>query len=171
MATGFVVSALNHAFHDGGGKPKKPKAKECSTDIRRFYDDTEQSALERFLFGPSYVQGGGGAMELIAGGPVKATKWLLRLFGGKGGKSFFSNTKYTNKVLGQIKKGDFHAFPESVKAFESSGTITTIKGGDGITRQMLKIPGSYGGKQGFFEFIKDANGTINHRLFRPLKSQ
>jgi RHS repeat-associated protein len=81
--------------------------------------------------------------------------------------SFFSGTKYTNKVLGQIKKGDFHAFPESVKAFESNGVISTIKGGDGVTRQMLKIPGEYGGKKGFFEFIKEADGSINHRLFRP----
>jgi len=81
-------------------------------------------------------------------------------------KSFFSGTKYTDKVLGQIKKGDFHAFPESVKAFESSGVTSTIKGGDGITRQILKIPGEYGGKKGVFEFIKEANGSINHRLFK-----
>ena len=85
----------------------------------------------------------------------------------KTGKSFFEGTKYTNKVLGQMKKGDFHGFPEAVKAFESSGVITTIKGGDGVTRQILKIPGEYGSKKGFFEFIKEADGTINHRLFRP----
>lgn len=67
----------------------------------------------------------------------------------------------------EIKKKDFHSFPESVKAFESDGKISTIKGGDGVTRQMLKIPGEFGGKKGFFEFIKDADGSINHRLFRP----
>lgn len=65
-----------------------------------------------------------------------------------------------------MKKGDFHAFPESVEAFESNGVISTIKGGDGVTRQMLKIQGEYGGKKGFFEFIKEADGTINYRLFR-----
>ena len=83
------------------------------------------------------------------------------------GKSFFEGTKYTNKVMAQMRKGDFHAFPESVKAFESDGIITTIKGGDGGYRQLLKIPGEYGGKKGSFEFIKEANGEINHRLFRP----
>ena len=83
------------------------------------------------------------------------------------GESFFDNTKYTDKVLGQMKTGDFHAFPKSVEAFELNGTISTIKGGDGIFRQMLKIPGEYGGKRGFFEFIKELDGTINHRLFRP----
>ena len=94
----------------------------------------------------------------------KGVRWI-----GRGSKSFFKGTKYTNKVLGQIKRGDFHAFPESVKAFENAGKITTIKGGDGVTRQMLKISGSYRGKQGFFEFIKNSDGYINHRLFRPLK--
>ncbi|MFR5957863.1 MAG: hypothetical protein ACLUHB_17315 [Odoribacter splanchnicus] len=50
-------------------------------------------------------------------------------------------------------------------AFESNGFITTIKGGDGIVREMLKIPGGYKGRKGFFEFIKEFDGTINHRLF------
>jgi hypothetical protein len=27
------------------------------------------------------------------------------------------------------------------------------------------MSGSYGGKSGTFEFIKDANGVINHRYF------
>ena len=64
--------------------------------------------------------------------------------------------------------GDFHAFPESVTAFENSGVVSQLKGGDGILREMLKIPGRYRGKTGFFEFIKEANGEINHRLFRAL---
>ena len=91
----------------------------------------------------------------------------VRASAAKPSTSFFYGTKYTNKVLGQMKKGDFHGFPESVKAFEADGIITTIKGGDRVTRQMLKIPGEYGGKKGFFEFIKEADGSINHRLFRP----
>lgn len=66
-----------------------------------------------------------------------------------------------------MKTESFHAFPESVKAFEKSGVVSKITGGDGITRQMLKIPGEYGGRKGFFEFIKEADGSINHRFFRP----
>lgn len=84
-----------------------------------------------------------------------------------GTKSFFDNTKYTDKVLAQMKSGDFHSFPKSVEAFELNGTVSTIKGGDGVLRQMLKIPGEYGTRKGFFEFIKELDGTINHRLFRP----
>ena len=70
-----------------------------------------------------------------------------------------------------MKKGDFHAFPESVKAFEKSGIVSTIKGGDGVARGMLKIPGKYKGRQGFFEFIKESSGSINHRLFKPTKGK
>jgi hypothetical protein len=64
--------------------------------------------------------------------------------------------------------GEFHAFPESVRAFESAGTVRTVVGGDKVTRQMLEIPGSYGtGGSGVFQFIKNPDGTINHRLFVP----
>ncbi|WP_207388856.1 DUF6862 domain-containing protein [Stutzerimonas kirkiae] len=84
---------------------------------------------------------------------------------------FFAGTKYTDKVLGQIKTGDLHAFPESVKAFQEAGQITKITGGDGVVRDMLKIPGEYRGKQGVFEFIKEPDGSINHRLFKPNPGQ
>jgi hypothetical protein len=103
----------------------------------------------------------GGELLSIIGRGYKALR------GAKAGSSFFSGTKYTNKVLGQMKTEAFHAFPESVTAFEKSGVISTIKGGDGLMRQILKIPGEYGGKKGFFEFIKEADGAINHRFFRP----
>jgi len=83
-------------------------------------------------------------------------------------EDFFAGTKYTGKVLGQMKKGDFHAFPKSVEGFQGAGKVTTITGGDGVRRSMLKIPGDYRGRTGVFEFIKEADGTINHRLFRPL---
>lgn len=110
---------------------------------------------------------GFGAIPVMPKG-LGATKGLgLIDDAAKGGSSFFSGTKYTNKVLGQMKTEPFHAFPESVTAFENSGIISTIKGGDGVTRQMLKIPGEYGGKKGFFEFLKEADGSINHRFFRP----
>ncbi|MBQ0142607.1 MAG: hypothetical protein KBT06_07405 [Prevotellaceae bacterium] len=80
-------------------------------------------------------------------------------------ESFFSNTKYTKKVQNQIKSGDFHSFPSSVEAFESSGVVEIIQGGDGIIRSKLSIPGYYRGRKGVFEFIKEPNGYINHRLF------
>ena len=86
-------------------------------------------------------------------------------------KDFFAGTKYTDKVLGQMNQGDFHAFPESVKGFQDAGQLSKLTGGDGVVRDMLKIPGGYKGKDGIFEFIKEADGSINHRLFRPNPGQ
>ena len=62
-----------------------------------------------------------------------------------------------------------HAFPEHVTAFQDAGTVTKITGGDGIVRDMLKIPGEYRGETGCFEFIKEADGAIYHRYFNPTK--
>lgn len=68
-----------------------------------------------------------------------------------------------------MQKGDLHAFPELVKNFEKYGKVENVTGGDGVVREMLKIPGHYKGKNGFFEFIKEADGTINHRFFNPIR--
>jgi RHS repeat-associated protein len=93
---------------------------------------------------------------------------------GGGATSFFEGASYTEKVVEQMSRGagEFHSFPESVTAFESSGNLSTITGGDGLVREMLEIPGSYasgkgGWYDGVFQFIKDADGSINHRLFVP----
>lgn len=86
-------------------------------------------------------------------------------------KSFFEGTNYTSKVLNQMQggAGEFHSFPESVRAFESAGSVRSITGGDGIVREILEIPGSYSGRDGLFQFIKNQDATINHRLFVPNK--
>ena len=65
--------------------------------------------------------------------------------------------------------GEFHSFPESVRAFESAGSVKPITGADGIAREMLEIPGSHptsGGtwKDGIFQFINEIDGAINQRL-------
>ncbi len=104
------------------------------------------------------------AFDIVIGFALPVSK-VGRLIEGVAG-DFFAGTKYTDKVLGQMKQGDFHAFPESVKAFQDAGQVNKITGGDGVARELLKIPGEYQGKQGAFEFIKEADGSINHRLFR-----
>jgi RHS repeat-associated protein len=113
-------------------------------------------------------------MERIAGGDWFSNPSSFAA-PGKGG-SFFEGTQYSQKVLQQMEggAGEFHSFPEAVKAFEGSGTVSPITGGDGVVRQMLEIPGSYQSAsgswyEGVFQFIKEPNGIINHRLFVPVQ--
>ncbi len=67
----------------------------------------------------SIAEFAGGVALLETGGFVtgRLTESILGRLGANESKSFFEGTKYTNKVLKQMKQGDFHAFPESVKAF------------------------------------------------------
>jgi filamentous hemagglutinin len=81
--------------------------------------------------------------------------------------SFFDGTKYTDKVKQQASSGDYHSFPESVDGHSDQGTVTEITGGDGIKRWKLEISGSYRGNDGVFEYIRNPDGSINHRLFIP----
>ncbi len=90
-----------------------------------------------------------------------------------GGRTFFEGAKYSDKVLRQMSKADdiYHAFPKSVDSYATKfGKWSTKLGEDGKTYQWLKMPGSYGGKTGVFEYTKDANGLINHRFFNVPKS-
>jgi len=82
-------------------------------------------------------------------------------------ETFFDGSRYTQKVLNQAASGDFHGFPQSVDGFSRSGTVTKITGGDGVERWKLEIPGEYRGKNGIFEYIRNPDGSINHRLFSP----
>ena len=96
-------------------------------------------------------------------------KWIDPL--GLCKEDFFAGTEYTDKVLAQMKSGDLHSFPESVLAFQDAGTVTKLTGGDSVVRDILKIPGQYRGKDGMFEFIKEPDGKINHRLFKTNTGQ
>ena len=90
----------------------------------------------------------------------------------KGGESFFQGAKYSTKVLNQLNKVDdiYHAFPRNVDGFAAKyGKLSTKIGSSGNTFQWLELPGSYGGKTGTFEYIKDVNGLINHRFFNVNK--
>jgi uncharacterized protein RhaS with RHS repeats len=84
-------------------------------------------------------------------------------------ESFFEGAHYSPKVQWQMEQGvgEFHSFPESVTTFEDAGNVSDIVGRDGISRSMLEIPGSYNGREGVFQFIKEAWGEINHRLLVP----
>jgi RHS repeat-associated protein len=82
--------------------------------------------------------------------------------------TFFEGTNYTSKVFRQMSnvKDSFHGFPSSVEGYATKfGRSSTKIGGDGKVYQWLELQGGFRGRTGNFEFIKDANGVINHRFF------
>lgn len=103
----------------------------------------------------------GASVALKAGRAAEATKNIIKA------ENFFDGAKYTEKVKMQASSGDYHSFPQSVDGFAGQGTVSKITGKDGVVRDKLEIPGSYRGKPGVFEYIREPNGNINHRLFVP----
>ncbi|WP_371419671.1 VENN motif pre-toxin domain-containing protein [Pantoea sp. CCBC3-3-1] len=103
--------------------------------------------------------------------PVENTgsSYISESSGKSSAGDFFTGTTYTDKVKQQASSGDFHSFPESVDGHANQGTVSVITGGDGVERLRLEISGSYRGKEGIFEYIREPNGSINHRLFVPKK--
>jgi len=85
-------------------------------------------------------------------------------------KYFFTKgARYSDKVIQQMSNADdiYHAFPQSVDGFATIfGNWSSRIGADGKTYYWLELRGSYAGKTGIFEYIKDAAGVINHRFFR-----
>ena len=68
-----------------------------------------------------------------------------------------------------MEQGDLHSFPRSVEGFQGAGQVNKIIGGNGATREILKISGSFKGKEGVFEFIKEADGMINCHTVSSVK--
>ena len=65
-----------------------------------------------------------------------------------------------------MNRNDLHSFSDLVTNYAELGKVTSIRGGDGIVRQRLEIPGGYKGQEGAFQFIKEADGLITHRFFK-----
>jgi len=60
--------------------------------------------------------------------------------------------------------------PRSVDGYANKFGKQTIRtGGNGKSYIWLEMRGSYRGKMGTFEYIKDKNGLINHRYFNTSK--
>ena len=62
---------------------------------------------------------------------------------------------------------DFHGFPRIVDNYAKLGRKELIQGGDEITRIKINLEGGYKGIDGYFEWIIEADGLINHRIFIP----
>lgn len=64
-------------------------------------------------------------------------------------------------------KTDSHGFPKIVDNYAGLGKKEFILGRDGLNRTKIMLEGGYKGQNGYFEWIIEANDTINHRIFIP----
>ena len=131
--------------------------------------------MDRFKWKYSFYTDSNCDGSVAIGADIGAITWpvlgkVTKLCVGKcQAKNFFTGTRYIEKVKKQASSGDYHSFPEAVDSFSRYGKVSKIKDGDGITRQKLEIPGGYKGKEEVFEYTKEPNGNINHRLYKPNK--
>ncbi len=144
------------------------------------HEEVNRYALAVCIFTPEIIdlaikQGAKNADEIV--GFIKSTKGTGNLVNVaddvfvNGSKHLddnpLANIKYTDKVVEQMKQGDFHGFPDIVDNYGSNGIAELLKGGDEIVRTRISIPGNYKGKNGVFEYIIEPDGvTCNHRFFK-----
>ena len=132
-------------------------------------DEYTRHTMQGYLFG--MIVGGilGSRMMPV---PIEGVAIKAAGNAAKGGEAFFEGASYSPKVVKQMGKTDdiFHAFPKSADGFATKFGKSSIQvGADGKPYQWLKMDGSYRDKTGTFEYIKDANGIINHRFFNVPK--
>lgn len=128
----------------------------------------EGIAVGTAAFASGEVAGGEAAGNFLVGHASRKSEFLSGLaeYVTNKASSFFEGATFTQKVIQQTSNAaDIgHAFPKSVEGFSTQfGKWFNKVGNDGKMYEWLTMPGSYGGRTGTFEFIKDANGLINHR--------
>lgn len=148
---------------------KSALSAQSQTELLRAMNSRDIDKFARPI-GEALVQFGAAELGGVFAGKLIGYIWGITAKGGA--KTFFEGAKYTDKVLRQMDKADdvFHSFPKSVDGYATKfGQWGTKVGEDGKVYQWLQMPGSYGGKIGTFEYIKDANGMINHRFLKISK--
>ena len=107
-------------------------------------------------------------LSLVTGGvSVGVGKSVIKKNGKYQAKNYFKGARYTDKVFRQMSRDVRHGFPKSVDGFASEYGRYSIKmGNDFKFYRWLTIEGSYGGRNGTFEYIKDSKGFINHRFLK-----
>jgi hypothetical protein len=143
------------------GRPEQTFPKVDPTDVISMEDAYIKLLEAQVLWASAPFGAGVMAEQLLMKGVIRNATLLE--------EGFFKGTYYGKLVLERMAEDPFHRFPELVKNWQNFGTVRDVIGGDRLPYKLLKIPGSYQGKSGVFEFMKDANGEITHRLFRPTK--
>ncbi|AEA66109.1 RHS repeat-associated core domain-containing protein [Burkholderia gladioli] len=159
VSLGSSYLVASNDLNDGPGMHRPGTENEIENDALRLVPQHFPTPVEQES-GIAVIRGGGG---VLPGSGAAGSAGAVTA------QNFFNGSQYTSKVLNQSASGDYHGFPQSVDAFSGSGTVTQIVGGDGVTRSKLTIPGSYNNQTGVFEYIRNPDGTINHRLFVPGK--
>jgi len=92
-----------------------------------------------------------------------------RSAGGGADNNPLSDVQYTDKVKAQMSNSSdlYHSYPSLIDEMALPSDQSTIVGRDGVSRTLIQMPGSINGAPGVFEYIIDADGVCNHRLFRP----
>lgn len=85
------------------------------------------------------------------------------------GQNPLAGTRYTQKVQAQMRQGDYHGFPREVDNFAGQGRVSTVQGGDGVTRTKVELEGSWRGREGRFVWLIEPDNSVNHRIFIPKK--
>lgn len=104
---------------------------------------------------------------------AKAEAGAARFFAASGDKlaaRFFDGAKYSERIFAQ--KDKFHAFPAAADGFAARfGEVKRVTDSRGASVEMMtmrgEMQGSKGWVQGTFEYIKNRNNEIYHRLFKP----
>ncbi len=96
--------------------------------------------------------------------------WLNKAGKAENVKDFFKDSKYTQKVLEDMKRDKYHGFPKNIDDIASKNwNVQVIKWADGKEYHKLSIPWELNWKKWVYEYIKDNDWNINHRLFNIKK--
>ena len=78
------------------------------------------------------------------------------------------SVRYTEKVVKQMSNSSDlnHSFPALIDTFVDIKSGRPFKGGDGIVRTRIEIPGKIKNTPGVYEYIIEPNGMCNHRYFK-----
>jgi len=119
------------------------------------------------MLGVSLIGLGGaaGSTALAGGGTLAAVSNAVAADDSNGNP--LAGTAYTSKVLTQMASDDYHGFPSLIDGLARSEDAVSQLGGDGSVYTHVNIPGAVNGASGYFHYIVDGNGMINHRLFEP----
>jgi hypothetical protein len=81
------------------------------------------------------------------------------------GGGILEGARYTQKVVDQMGQDIYHGFPSSIDRLPTASDATPITGADGVSRTLVRLPGTINGESGNYEWIIDQDGIVNHRFF------